>query len=237
VLAYCRERLPLRTFGPIAAGLALPAQFAMFRGVGAFAIDTFVCWLLLGQFRLWDDIVDRERDRDRHRDRVLTRTRHVGKYIVACAVLAMINALLLRFRDRPEATLPLLAILTLALAVGYTLPKRSSGVDLLRLAKYPVFVLLVAMGRTEGATAVVVTAAIAAFAAAVTYEVWHDPETPLRLLPSGAERILMLPHGQEPRTERSEPRSASERSEPKRGAGGNGREAAAPSARQDRRSR
>ena len=182
MLAYCRERLPLGTFGPIAAALALPSQVAAFRGFGAFAIDASLCWLLLGQFRLWDDIVDRERDRKRHPERVLTRTRHIGKYIVACAVLAIINTLLLQFRERAVITLPLLAILTLALAVGYTRPARSSGVDLLRLAKYPVFVLLVAMGRPEGATAVAVTAAIAAFAAAVTYEVWHDPETPLRLV-------------------------------------------------------
>jgi hypothetical protein len=111
---------------------------------------------------------------------VLARTTHIGKYIVACGALAMLNTVLLRFRERPEITLPLLAILTLALAVTYTLPARSSGADLLRLGKYPTFVLLVAIGRPEGATALVVTSAIAAFVAAVAYEVWHDPETPLR---------------------------------------------------------
>jgi peptidoglycan/LPS O-acetylase OafA/YrhL len=52
----------------------------------------------------------------------------------------------------------------------------------LRLAKYLVFVLLVAIGHREGATPAVVTGAIVAFVAAVAYEVWHDPETPLRLL-------------------------------------------------------
>ena len=182
MLAYWRERLPMRTFGPIAAAIALPSQFPAFRGAGAFAIDTSICWLLLAQFRLWDDIVDRERDRERYPHRVLTRTAHIGGYIAACAALASINALVLRFRERPDVTLPLLAALTLALAVGYTQPARSSGLDLLRLAKYPVFVLLVAMDRPPGATLMVLSAAILAFVAAFTYEVWHDPETPLRVL-------------------------------------------------------
>ena len=182
MLAYLRERLPFRTFGPVAAALALPSQFPVFRGVGVAAIDAALGWLLLAQFRLWDDIVDRERDRERHPNRVLTRTPQIGRYIGVCGTLAVVNALLLGARERPDVTLPLLAALTLALAVAYRQPERSRGLDLLRLAKYPVFVLLVAMGRPEGASTSAVSAAIVAFATAVTYEVWHDPETPLRLL-------------------------------------------------------
>ena len=182
MLAYWHERLPIRTFGPIAAAIALPSHLPAFRGAGVFAIDTAIAWLLVAQFRLWDDIVDRERDRERHPHRVLTRTAHINKYMVACAVLAIINALVLRFRERPEVTLPLLASLTLALAMGYTQSVRSSVLDLLRLAKYPIFVLLVAIGRGEGATPAVLTGAFVAFVAAFAYEVWHDPETPLRLL-------------------------------------------------------
>lgn len=182
MLTYWRERFPIRTFGPIAAAIALPSQFPVFRGAGAFATDACISWLLLAQFRLWDDLVDRERDRKRHPHRVLPRTAHIGGYIVAGAALALINALVLRFRERPEVTLPLLAALTLALAVGYTQPARSSGLDLLRLTKYPVFVLLVAMGRPEGATRAAVFAAIVTFVTAFAYEVWHDPETPLRVL-------------------------------------------------------
>ena len=182
MLAYLRERLPLRTFGPVAAAIALPSQFPVFRGLGVAAIDAAIGWLLLAQFRLWDDIVDRERDRERHPQRVLARTAHIGGYIGVCGALATFNALVLRFRERPDVTLPLLAALTLALAVGYTQPERSRGLGLLRLAKYPVFVLLVAIGRPEGATTAGVSAAIVAFVTAFTYEVWHDPETPLRLL-------------------------------------------------------
>jgi hypothetical protein len=182
VLAYWRERLPIRTFGPVAAAIACPTQLAGFRGTGALAIDTALAWLLLAQFRLWDDLVDREADRKRHPNRVLARTAHVGRYVLLCLTLTIVNVLALRSRERPEISLPLLAALTLALAVAYTEASRSPALDLIRLAKYPVFVLVVAASQAGGATAASYVMAIAAFVVAVTYEIWHDPETPLRLL-------------------------------------------------------
>ena len=181
MLAYWRERLPLRTFGPAAAAIACPTQLAGFRGAGAFALDTALAWLLLAQFRLWDDLVDRDADRKRHPHRVLARTTHVGRYVLLCLALTIVNVLALRSRERPEISLPLLALLTLALAVAYTEAARSPAVDLIRLAKYPVFVLVVAASQPGGATTATYVMAITAFVAAVAYEVWHDPETPLRL--------------------------------------------------------
>ena len=175
-MAYWHERLPLRTFGPVALAIACPAQVPAFRGLGAFAIDSAIAWLLLAQFRLWDDLADRGRDRKRHPHRVLARTTHAGRYVLLCVALALVNTLVLGVRDRAALTLLLLAGLTLALAVAYTRRDRSTTVDLFRLAKYPVFVLLIASSHPEGLTTVAYAGAIAAFLAAFTYELWHDPE-------------------------------------------------------------
>ena len=182
MLAYWRERLPVRTFGPVAAAIACPPQLAGFRGAGAFALDAALAWLLLAQFRLWDDLVDRDVDRKRHPHRVLARTAHVGRYVLLCLALTVVNVLALQSRERPEISLPLLAVLTLALAVAYTESARSPAIDLIRLTKDPVFVLIVAASQTGGATPAAFVMAITAFVAAVAYEVWHDPETPLRHL-------------------------------------------------------
>ena len=179
-MAYWHERLPLRTFGPVAVAIACPAQVPAFRGLGAFAIDSAIAWLLLAQFRLWDDLADRDRDRKHHPHRVLARTTHAGRYVLLCVALALVNALVLGVRDHAALTLLLLAGLTLALAVAYTRRDRSTTVDLFRLAKYPVFVLLIASSHPEGLTTVAYAGATAAFLAAFTYEIWHDPDSPLR---------------------------------------------------------
>jgi hypothetical protein len=180
VLAYWRERLPLRMFGPVAAAIACPAQVPAFRGLGAFATDSAIAWLLLAQFRLWDDLADRDRDRKRHPHRVLARTTHAGRYVLLCVALAFVNTLVLSFRDGAALTLPLLAGLTLVLAVAYMQRDRSTTVDLLRLVKYPVFVLLIASSHAAGPALAAYAGAIAAFLGAVTYEVWHDPDARLR---------------------------------------------------------
>ena len=181
MLAWLRERLPVRRFGPIAAAIACPPQLVAFRGAGAFAVDVAIAWLLLAQFRLWDDLVDRERDRERHPHRVLARTSRVKAYVLLCVALAIGNALVLGSRESARLALSLFVALTALLAAAYTRPYRTPATDLIRLAKYPVFVLLIAAGHPEGYGAAAYAAAIAAFVVAVAYEVWHDADTPLRV--------------------------------------------------------
>jgi len=179
VLAWLRERLPVRRFGPIAVALACPSQVGAFRGPGAFAVDVLTAWLLLAQFRLWDDLVDRERDRERHPHRVLARTSRVKAYVVLCVAVAIGNALILGARERAQLALSLFVALTVLLGAAYTRPYRTPATDLIRLTKYPVFVLLIAASDPRGYGASSYAAAIAAFVIAVAYEVWHDADTPL----------------------------------------------------------
>ena len=55
MLAYCRERLPLQVYLPLAGALALAAR-PTGRDALSFALDTTLAWLLLATTRLWDDL-------------------------------------------------------------------------------------------------------------------------------------------------------------------------------------
>ncbi len=179
---YWHERLPLRVFGPIALGLAAPAHIPRPSGPAAFVADVTFAVLLLAQFRLWDDLADRSADAIRHPHRVLPRRENVRNYVRLCAVLACANACIAAQRNQPELALALFGVLSVALTFAYTRTGRSAGTDLLCLAKYPVFVLLVATSRPGASLRVAAAAAALAFAVACTYELLHDRRTPLRIL-------------------------------------------------------
>jgi hypothetical protein len=181
VFDYWRERLPLRVFGPLAVALAGPAQVRP--AAAALALDALFAFLLLAQFRLWDDLADRVLDAITYPNRVLARSHHVKRYVFICIALASANVWIVVSREGTMLGLPLLIALTTLLALGYLRQSaRSAGSDLLRLAKYPALVLIIAAGRPNASGTVVFIAATLAYLAACTYEVWHDPATPLRLL-------------------------------------------------------
>jgi hypothetical protein len=74
LLAYRRERLPVRLIAPLSAGLALASAPAARAFTGLTLLqDAGLMALMLAQFRLWDDLADRARDADAHPDRVLVR--------------------------------------------------------------------------------------------------------------------------------------------------------------------
>lgn len=174
MLEYWRERLPLHVFGPVAVALTVPAHLTVPFEAVAVAIDTAFAFLLLAQFRLWDDLVDRRVDAVRHPERVLVRASNTTTYVVACIALGVLNALIVLQRSGAHSALPLLGALTVVLICAYGQPPKSAARDLLRLAKYPVFVLVLAVGRPGASLRVAVYSAVAAFAAAVAYEVHHD---------------------------------------------------------------
>src|ERR1700719_604806 len=74
--AYLRERFPLRIFGLAAVALAAAASWASAATpTPATLVYATACSALLAlQFRLWDDLEDRDRDRATHPGRLLVRT-------------------------------------------------------------------------------------------------------------------------------------------------------------------
>jgi hypothetical protein len=146
--AYARERMANLRIAVLVAVLA-GLGFAVEPPTGALqaAIRVALVALLVVQFRLWDDIADREHDRQRYPERVLQR--HAGRASAFLALLGLLSVpivlLLLTFRD-PEWRIAAYGVLAAALAVVYGSHATAHG-RVMRmgwvLLKYPVFVLLV----------------------------------------------------------------------------------------------
>jgi 4-hydroxybenzoate polyprenyltransferase len=75
VVAYLRQRFPLRVFAPVIVALTGIAWWATGATTGGrtVAYAGVVMALLVAFFRVWDDIEDRDHDRLAHPDRILPR--------------------------------------------------------------------------------------------------------------------------------------------------------------------
>lgn len=147
LFAYARERI---------ATLRIALLLAFIAGLG-FAVEKphdlsdaviriALTALLIIQFRLWDDIADREHDRERHPERVLQRHRgRATPFLVLFGALTVpILALLFAF-ENPAWRIAAYGALAVGLAVVYGGQATAHG-RVMRmgwvLLKYPVFVLL-----------------------------------------------------------------------------------------------
>src|SRR5690606_7686476 len=92
--AWRAQRLPLARFVPLAlliAGAACGSALASARGLAVVGLALS----LIAQCRLWDDLVDRERDRISHPERLLATSGTLDAYVNAVVVLATANVLAL----------------------------------------------------------------------------------------------------------------------------------------------
>ena len=180
-VAYLRERFPLAIYGPaitlhVAAALwatALrPTLVSLARPAGFAA-------LLLLQFRLWDDLEDRERDRAAHPNRVLVRN-VPAPFRLALIALAIGNLALFAIAGSVAATAGV-ALLDLSFWLAYRRVRPRVGDGIWRfsvlLIKYPAFVGLLA--TTTGALAPdrLLVAVLGVYACACAYEAVHDRRT------------------------------------------------------------
>jgi 4-hydroxybenzoate polyprenyltransferase len=176
--AYWIERFPPQVLGPAAAFIAVAG-----RGFAAFdprqwAGATLTALLLLAQFRLWDDLADRERDRQTKPERVLVRVSAIGPFVAVCLALALINLTLAVVSGRGSTSVVACLLLNAAAAAWYAWrpARRTLATDLVLLVKYPWFVIVIA----AGSGAQIAVAALAVYAAACAFEYWHDAAGPLR---------------------------------------------------------
>ncbi len=179
--AYWRERFRPSLFVPAAVVLAIAARAGTSFDVRGVVTDGLVALVFLAQFRLWDDLADRQRDRARHPARVLVAARDTSPFVALCVWLGIVNICIAAWRGGTLAA-SLLGCLDAGAAIWYA--SRSAGRtvagDLVLLAKYPAFVLLLS---TESASPLGLTllAASAVYAGACAFEIWHDPTAPMRV--------------------------------------------------------
>jgi hypothetical protein len=146
LFSYTRTRFAPAVFAPLAlflyaasgVGAGLPLWTEVLLGAA------LACTLLF-QFRLWDDLADRESDAANHPDRVLVASPSVTKYRLLAALAFAVNVYIIAIQT-DFARLATFLALNVALLVWYGLLRSLIQSPLLRshilLLKYPVLVFV-----------------------------------------------------------------------------------------------
>jgi len=165
--AWRSSRLSGTRFLALASILAWAAWVASDRTYGQSLAMLGIAYSLIAQFRLWDDLVDRERDRELHPERVLCAASDTTPFVAAVWGLGAVNGIAL-YALNDWVSLSGLFGLNGALGLWYARgASRSLIHDHVLLLKYPVFVMLLASPASNPgllvSTSVVVYAALCAF--------------------------------------------------------------------------
>jgi len=184
ITAYFAERFRASFYLPLAVVIAIGSAAGHY-GAAGLALDILAALLLLVEFRLWDDLADRQVDAVHHPERVLVNSSSLP-FIALCTVLAIVNLTAAALRPGATLSVSLLACLHAVLAAWYwRRTRRTIAGDQLLLTKYPAFVVAIAGERAAVAPVTIAVAAIVLYAVASLYEAWHDPVSPLATMLGG----------------------------------------------------
>jgi len=168
-VAWRGSRMPAARFVPLAILLAWAASAAGATDVVRVLCTIAVAYTLVAQFRLWDDIADRERDARDHPQRVV----NAGPLITASMVLAVFNAAALGVLNGWTYAIAVLVLSALVLAWYRVHRSRGLVHAHVLLLKYPAFVALLAAPSAH-APALALGAALV-YGALVGFELLDDP--------------------------------------------------------------
>jgi 4-hydroxybenzoate polyprenyltransferase len=185
IAAYLRDRFRPAVFVPVATAIAAAASAGR-PGALRLAADVGFALLLLAEFRIRDDLADRDNDAISHPQRVMVRAASVTPFQLLAGSLAAANVLICTVRSGAWIAVPALLALHATLAALYSgRTRRTFAGDQLLLAKYPAFVLILAASRVLESPLPIAVAAGLVYAAASLYEAWHDPASPAAALIGG----------------------------------------------------
>jgi len=175
LLAYVAERFPPAVFVP-AIGLLAAAAWAPVapHSLPALLRSTALMVLLVAEFRVWDDLEDRDVDRQRHPERVLT-DGSAAPFWYLTGVLCALAVMAVAPTPRAVAGLTLLHASTFW-AYRRLRPRiadRAWRYVVLPL-KYPAFVLLVTLALGDASPALAAAAVSLTFLGACVYEIRSD---------------------------------------------------------------
>ena len=179
LLSYARERLtPARVAPAVLLVVFSTLAGRGWSGPAAMALDAAVALALVAAFRVWDDLVDRERDRVKHPHRVTVTAPSIAPLWIAAGVLVVATAVVLGLAHGTRSVM-LLFVYAGVLAASYaTRGSRTAAHDRILLLKYGVFTLVL-IGSPAATSVRGLIAAAAAFAIACVYEWRHDAESPV----------------------------------------------------------
>jgi hypothetical protein len=190
---YLVQRFRPVVFGPAIAGTAAAAVWAAGAPSPgpAFIRAAALTFALVLQFRLWDDLEDRDRDRLSHPERVLTQ-RAPGPFILAAALAAVMAGVMAAAWGGPAAAAAFLALEAAGLAAYRLVRNRVSEPaweSVVLLAKYPAMLAVVTLSA-GGVVAWRLPAAMAlAYAVAVIYEHAHTRTHAQREVSHDVQRV------------------------------------------------
>ena len=167
LIRYRRERFRWRVFGPVAVVLtvaAIPAPLL-------FPLSFLAVMLVLFQFRLWDDLADRDYDLIHHPHRVLSQCDRASSFYGLVVAAALTSSVLLLLLSRPIA--PFLLLCGATLLWYAQVPGRTRRTILGRhvlLLKYPAFVWLIAPAHPPQ----LFVSMFIVYVSSAVYEVLHD---------------------------------------------------------------
>jgi len=176
LLEYRRTRFPLARFLPLALFLGLAASTAdEHTSVGFFAVRVLLVFLWLFQFRLGDDLADRQRDRRDHPDRVLVRAE--GRpFAWLLAILTAGNMLMTYWQLSVSRSTEFIGLVGLFL-LWYGIMRcwhfpllTSVGV----LLKYPAFVYLLSDPSESVSRSTMIEVVVLVYACVLTHEFLHE---------------------------------------------------------------
>lgn len=169
------ERFPPVVFVP-AIGLLATAAWApsVSRSLVTLAQAVALMTLLVGEFRVWDDLEDRDLDRQRHPHRVMTSGPATPFWCLAAVLCAAAATML----AATPAAVAGLAALHAGMFWAYRRLRPGVSDRAWRYAvlplKYPAFVVLVSLALGEGSPMAVAVAGVLSYVGACAYEIRSD---------------------------------------------------------------
>ena len=184
IRSYWSERLPARRMAPLVILLAGASQADRPWTIVGLAVDGLLAFLLAAQFRVWDDLADRDYDAVVHPDRVLARSSGVRSVAALCVALGTAGATVVALRATPPRALVVLILLNAAVALCYAVRRARSLVsDHVLLARYAAFVFIISSSSGPARASSLGLAMAAVFLALSLYEGLHDCTSPIARRP------------------------------------------------------
>jgi hypothetical protein len=201
-LRYVRTRFSPGIYVPLALLLAAASTVGGgFSRRADFLSAAAVACTMLFQFRLWDDLADRERDRRAHPKRVLVQSNSLAKFRVLLAGAFALNAVVVHV-ETDGSRIAAYLFLNAALFAWYRW-MRSFLTDTLvgshvLLLKYPAMVYVLSGWFPAGDPIYLALSMAMVYLCFCAYELLHDPETgisarPFRLLAMEMAALVTAP--------------------------------------------
>jgi hypothetical protein len=178
---YSRSRFPAKIYFPLALFLCTAALAGGRRREAIdFAFSLALALSLLFQFRLWDDLSDRESDRLNYPERVLVRTTSVIFFRALVSVTLLCNFVLISLSAASgwQLKATVFALLNGVFFVWYQwrseLCRNPFGASHVLLVKYPIFIYLLSGESAATGNGRLALAMLLVYFCFSVYELLHD---------------------------------------------------------------